>query len=75
MQNTKISITHYGLTHTTEVPNDAGIDEIIDAFCLIVETAGWTKGTVEYGILEKAGAIEYERNPSGSLVVNEDKEE
>lgn len=59
MQNTKITITHYNLTHTTEVEADAGIDEVIDAFCLILEAAGWAKSTVEHGISEKAGAIEY----------------
>lgn len=58
MQNTKISITHYNLTHTTEVEADAGIDEVIDAFCAILVAAGWAKSTVEHGIVEKAGSIE-----------------
>jgi hypothetical protein len=63
MENSKISLTHYGLEHTTEIENDAPVVDYIEAFCNLMVTAGWPVSVVNRGILERAMEIETDVKP------------
>lgn len=63
MNNSKISLTHYGLEHTTEIENDAPVVEYIEAFCNLMVTAGWPVSVVKSGLFERAMEIEMNAEP------------
>ena len=49
----KISLSHYGITHSVETPDDSltGI-EAIEYFLGIMASAGWQQSTIEDAIIE-----------------------
>ena len=60
MSKTTISITHYNLTHTTEVVQEADITDVITAFLNCLVCSGWGVETVRNGVVQLAAEFEME---------------
>jgi len=53
----QISLKHYGITITVEMPDDSSLDEVFEQFNALLISATFQQATINQWIIEKADEL------------------